>query len=116
MRTVNNPLLWKSEVDYSHSKIIDDPRNNSAWNQRWFATHEGQIAISSAKGEGTSGIKCNDSQEGRVILSADMASEEAHYALCGAKLDPYNESPWRYLIGVLMEQWRYAHKKGNEGE
>ncbi len=22
----------------------------------------------------------------------------------GARLDPYNESPWRYLIGILREQ------------
>ena len=39
--------------------------------------------------------------------------EEASYALYGANLDPYNESPWRYLIGVLMEQWRVAQREGN---
>ena len=38
--------------------------------------------------------------------------EEASYALHGANLDPYNESPWRYLIGVLMEQWRVAQRGG----
>ncbi|KAL3798067.1 hypothetical protein HJC23_012358, partial [Cyclotella cryptica] len=116
VRTVNNPQLWKSEVDYSHSKILDDPRNNSAWNQRWFATHEGQIALSSAASEGPTGNTCNDLKGGRVILPLDVAAEEAHYALCGAKLDPYNESPWRYLIGVLMEQWRFAQREGNEVE
>jgi len=47
-----------------------------------------------------------------VILSLEKAKEEASYALSGAKVDPFNESPWRYLIGVLMEQWRYAQRKG----
>jgi protein farnesyltransferase/geranylgeranyltransferase type-1 subunit alpha len=26
-------------------------------------------------------------------------------------LDPFNESPWRYLIGVLMEQRRWAQRE-----
>lgn len=55
-------------------------------------------------------------REKGIILSLELADEEAHYARCGAELDPYNESPWRYLIGVLMEQWRSAHKEGNVGE
>jgi hypothetical protein len=29
--------------------------------------------------------------------------EEADYAIKGAELDPYNESPWRYLIGLIKE-------------
>ncbi|EED94535.1 RAB geranylgeranyl transferase [Thalassiosira pseudonana CCMP1335] len=89
IRTINNPQLWSSEIEYSHSKILSDPRNNSAWNQRWFATHEGQIASTNAS---------------------------AHYALCGAKIDPFNESPWRYLIGVLVEQWRSVHRGGSTKE
>ncbi len=84
---------------------MDDPRNNSAWNQRWFATHEGQIAAALTAGESA-----------QSVLSLDLAEEEAHYGICGAKLDPYNESPWRYLIGVLMEQWRFAQKDGTDGE
>ena len=52
----------------------------------------------------------------RGILSLDMAAEEAHYAICGAELDPYNESPWRYLIGVIMEQWRYIQKEGSTND
>jgi hypothetical protein len=46
------------------------------------------------------------------ILSFDKAKEEASYALGGANADIYNESPWRYLIGILMEQWRYATSGG----
>jgi protein farnesyltransferase/geranylgeranyltransferase type-1 subunit alpha len=110
---MNHPDLWKSEIEYSHTKIKEDPRNNSAWSQRWFATHKGQVA--SFAGLETF-ISCTELRERGVILSLEMADEEAHYALCGAEIDPYNESPWRYLIGVLMEQWRCAQRENNSQE
>ena len=46
-------------------------------------------------------------------LSYEKAKEESSYALSGAKVDPFNESPWRYLIGVLTEQWRVSHREGD---
>ena len=65
--------------------IQKDIRNNSAWNQRWFVCHRGK--------------------PGNQPLSLDMAQREADFAIDqGAALDPYNESPWRYLIGILREQ------------
>ena len=68
----------------AHKLILQDPRNNSAWNQRWFAVHRGSK---------------------KDTLPLEVARHEADYAiLTGATLDPYNESPWRYLIGVLKEQ------------
>ena len=70
---------------------MEDPRNNSAWNPRWFALHEGRSDV----------------------LSLDNAREECRYAMSGAAIDPFNECPWRYLVGVLMEQWRCAHKGGS---
>jgi protein farnesyltransferase/geranylgeranyltransferase type-1 subunit alpha len=110
---MKNSDLWKSEIEYSHTKIKDDPRNNSAWSQRWFATHRGQVA--SFAGLGTF-ISYDELRKKGVILSSELADEEAHYALCGAEIDPYNESPWRYLIGVLMEQWRCAQRENNSHE
>lgn len=105
IRTLNNPELWSSEIEYSHSKVLSDPRNNSAWNQRWFALHEGNVAYAAVStGGGTSSS----------VLSLEKAKEEASYALSGAKVDPYNESPWRYLIGVLMEQWRLVQREGGD--
>ncbi len=47
------------------------------------------------------------------MLTLENAREESRYALSGAKIDPFNECPWRYLIGVLMEQWRCAQKGGS---
>lgn len=46
------------------------------------------------------------------MLTLEKAREESNYALSGANIDPFNECPWRYLIGVLMEQWRCARKSG----
>jgi protein farnesyltransferase/geranylgeranyltransferase type-1 subunit alpha len=68
--------------------IQKDPRNNSAWNERWFAVH-----------------KCLK----QPPLSLDKCRAEADYAIFqGAALDPYNESPFRYLIGLLQEQQQQA--------
>jgi protein farnesyltransferase/geranylgeranyltransferase type-1 subunit alpha len=65
--------------------IQQDIRNNSTWNQRWFVSHRGR--------------------SGNNPLSRDDARREADFAIDeGATLDPYNESPWRYLIGILREQ------------
>lgn len=62
--------------------IRKDPRNNSAWNERWFASHRAS----------------------REPLTLDQCRKEADFALDGAKIDPYNESPFRYLIGIIREQ------------
>jgi Protein prenyltransferase alpha subunit repeat len=70
--------------------IEKDPRNNSAWNQRWFVCHRG------------GSVK---------TLSFETAKREADYAIQGAGLDPYNESPWRYLIGILKEQCKVSEDK-----
>jgi protein farnesyltransferase/geranylgeranyltransferase type-1 subunit alpha len=68
--------------------IQDDPRNNSAWNQRWFAVHR---AV-------------------KEPLTLELCRHEADYAIhTGATLDPFNESPWRYLIGLLREQSSCDH-------
>lgn len=65
--------------------IQEDPRNNSAWNQRWFSIHRGTKI---------------------QLLPPDVARAEADYAITVATLDPYNESPWVYFVGILREQCR----------
>lgn len=103
IRTLNNPELWSLEIEYSHTKVLSDPRNNSAWNQRWFALHEGKVMIPSSS--------VNNDLPG---ITLEKAREETQYALSGAKVDPYNESPWRYLIGIVMEQWRCVQRRGDD--
>jgi protein farnesyltransferase/geranylgeranyltransferase type-1 subunit alpha len=83
LRHVDNEPVWAQELEYCDKLIHQDPRNNSAWNQLWFVCHRG----------------------GRVkVLDAETAVQQADYAIQGARLDPYNESPWRFLIGVVQEQ------------
>eukprot|EP00536_Pseudo-nitzschia_multiseries_P009103 jgi/Psemu1/199917/e_gw1.247.19.1 len=90
MMTVDDEDAWGRELGFVAALIEDDARNNSAWNQRWFVTHH---------------------RGGKSPLSLEEARTEATFALdAGASIDPYNESPWRYLVGVLREQQRLKHR------
>lgn len=80
----NNNDIWKYEMNFIIELIQLDHRNNSAWNQRWFISHHGQNK--------------------QYVLSSEQADIEAEYALSIAAIDPYNESPFRYLIAILKEQ------------
>jgi len=82
LSTVNETMIWKTELIFVNTLIKEDIRNNSAWNQRWFASHYGK----------------------KVPLSLENAIVEIDYSLEAATIDPYNESPWRYLIALLREQ------------
>jgi len=83
--TANNPTIWDLELKYTDELITQDVRNNSPWNHRWFASHRAKKV---------------------PPLNVEKAILEAEYAIRIAEIDPFNESPWRYLIGVLKEQWR----------
>lgn len=75
--------LWEDELNYAHSLLVDDIRNNSAWNHRWFIVH-----------------KCNTT----TSLFLELAQREVEYALEAAEKDPWNESPWSYFMGIVREQ------------
>ena len=53
-----------------------------AWNQRWFATHKGK----------------------RNKLDLEKANREIEYGMKKAGADPFNESPWRYIVALVQEQ------------
>jgi len=80
IKSVNRDALWYEEKIFAHKLINEDPFNNSAWNHRWFVSHRG----------------CN-------TISEEYMRMEADYAIKAAELDPYNESPWRYLLGLIRE-------------
>jgi protein farnesyltransferase/geranylgeranyltransferase type-1 subunit alpha len=82
LREINLESWFKEEIEFCHELTKQDCRNNSAWNQRWFAVHRGT----------------------KNALNAELAQLEIDYTLHMASIDPYNESPWRYLIGILREQ------------
>jgi protein farnesyltransferase/geranylgeranyltransferase type-1 subunit alpha len=79
--STQDELLWNDELEFSHSLLLDDMRNNSAWNHRWFICHQG----------------------GSEALGVKILHREAQYALHAVEADPFNESPWRYMIGLLKE-------------
>jgi len=88
------PSIYNSELDYVHKLILDDPRNNSAWNHRWFITHKG----------------CTR----KPLSSLEDVQKEITYAMQCAEVDPFNESPWRYVIGFLEECKKYSGSEGND--
>jgi len=87
--------LWDGELAYVEKKISADIRNNSAWNQRWFAVH----GVASKLGGGKYSAKT-----------------EVDYALSIVAMDCHNESPLRYLLGVLKSCWKGEEIKEGEEE
>jgi len=86
---VNDPILWEDEYVYVQSLIAQDCFNNSAWNQKWFVCHRGMH---------------------HVPLTPTVAQQEIDETLDCAAIDPTNESPWRYLIGIVKEQGKKLPK------
>ena len=79
--------VWEDEMIFVDQLIQNDVRNNSAWNQRWFTSHHGG---------GGGGAK--------HVLDEKTALCEADYALLMGRMDPHNESSWRYLFAIIKEQ------------
>lgn len=106
----NDNVIWIQEQGYTDVLIQMDPRNNSAWNHRWFVIHRGQQPQPQQPQPQQQQQQEEEQppEEGIVTrgyrLDLATAKQEAEYALQGARLDPFNESPWRYLIAILKEQ------------
>eukprot|EP00850_Spirogloea_muscicola_P011759 SM000074S21669 [mRNA] locus=s74:229546:231464:+ [translate_table: standard] len=70
---------WEGELEFCSELLLDDVRNNSAWNQRY-------MVITEAPDLGG--------------LDAQRAAEVA-FAAAAIQRAPGNESPWRYLRGLF---------------
>ena len=77
--------LIADEFKVVEGLLDDDWRNNSAWNHRWFLWNS--IKKGGQEGEG------------------DRLSVEAYYAMDIIKRDKHNESPFKYLRGILVKIW-----------
>ncbi|KAJ2890205.1 CAAX geranylgeranyltransferase alpha subunit [Coemansia aciculifera] len=75
--------IWDQEMAYVETQINQDVRNNSAWNQRYFVLTANQPADV-------------------FVLTDDVADKEIAYVMDKIKLAPNNESPWSYIVGLLM--------------
>ncbi|GMI13235.1 hypothetical protein TrVE_jg11037 [Triparma verrucosa] len=67
--------VWEGEKEWVEGVVGRDGRNNSGWSYRWFVVF----------GEG-----------GEVDLKSEVT-----YTLNQCTLDPHNESPFKYLTGLL---------------
>lgn len=94
LMSIDEESVWENEMEFVCNLIQVDIRNNSAWNQRWLVSHRGKKRRQSPP------------------IGLDVARREADFAIKhGSMLDPYNESPWRYLIGILQEQCQHYKKQ-----
>ncbi|GMR48672.1 hypothetical protein PMAYCL1PPCAC_18867, partial [Pristionchus mayeri] len=73
-------LPAQPELDYSLKLIMEDPRNNSAWNYRYFIL-----------------------QRAGRLTDKNTIDTETNMALQLACKLPNNESVWNYLTGILAE-------------
>ncbi|XP_064540876.1 protein farnesyltransferase/geranylgeranyltransferase type-1 subunit alpha [Drosophila montana] len=75
IRTFN---LYDDELDFVDRLICEDPRNNSAWNQRFFVLKH-------------------------LGFTPEVIKRELAYAMNRIRVIKNNESPWNYLVGVLRQ-------------
>ncbi|KAF9213899.1 CAAX geranylgeranyltransferase alpha subunit [Podila verticillata] len=71
---------WAEELEYIDELLAIDIRNNSAWNQRFYAFTQGPLG-----------------------LSRENVEKEIQYTKVKIERTPGNESPWVYLGGVLRK-------------
>mmetsp|Transcript_27858 Transcript_27858/g.41309 ORF Transcript_27858/g.41309 Transcript_27858/m.41309 type:complete len:314 (+) Transcript_27858:3-944(+) len=85
LKIINMESKWTAEIEYINDLLEADVRNNSAWNQRWLVSHRGSKS---------------------KPFPVEAASEEVNFVISKAREDPYNESPWRYFVALIKEQFR----------
>ena len=110
--------LWDSELPYIESLLLEDVRNNSAWNHRWFvvfcrdtdpAVHSIQdlnneptaAAAKAVAGEDTEAVGRGNK---KIKINPAIIEREIEYAKQAIRAAPQNQSPWNYLRGVLRNQ------------
>jgi protein farnesyltransferase/geranylgeranyltransferase type-1 subunit alpha len=70
--------LWHGEVEFVETLIEQDLRNNSAWNQRWYAVHRNPLEP----------------------INKHILQRELEYSMQSILLVANNESSWNYLRGL----------------
>ena len=70
---------WDGEIQYVNKMLINDYRNNSAWNQRWFVIH--------------------NSNNNNVPMNETLTNE-LNFTFKSIETIKFNESSWNYLRGL----------------
>lgn len=77
---INKFDLLDGEIEYTNRLLLNDVRNNSAWNHRFYVQ------------EKLGKLKDKD---------CDYFKNELEFVLEKIKLAPNNESSWNYLVGII---------------
>lgn len=105
--------LWDSELPYIESLLLEDVRNNSAWNHRWFVVfcRDTDPAVHSIKdlnnelgavaGGGTEATVTGNK---KIKVDPVIIEREIEYTKQAIRKAPQNQSPWNYLRGVLRNK------------
>jgi Protein prenyltransferase alpha subunit repeat len=121
--TTTTTSLYEQEIIYIESLIEMDHRNNSAWNHRWFISHQRQQheqqqqqqqheqqppssheKQSSELFPPSTATTTAITNHPTTCLSPNYVTMEMNYGISIAQMDPYNESPFRYCMALIKEQ------------
>ena len=69
--------LYDKELEYVEQLLLEDVRNNSAWNQRYFVI------------------------ENTTSFEPEVIDREVDFAISKILIVKRNESPWNYLRGLV---------------
>eukprot|EP00892_Ulva_mutabilis_P011120 jgi/Ulvmu1/8380/UM042_0087.1 len=104
--------LWKQEWAYAEKMTLEDPRNNSSWNQRaWLLGKSlaARLQRSNANSPGSlqhtpdqALLEDPDDKQPRFLTGSirDWLAREAQYVKDHVTSMPHNESAWNYLVGL----------------
>ncbi|KAM3569167.1 hypothetical protein VYU27_008731 [Nannochloropsis oceanica] len=100
---------WEAEKQFVDELLEEDPRNNSAWNQRWFIVHAHELSPHHLMREGG---EEGGNTEAKAVAAAAIRDREMAYAWTAIREEGgreggrglgENESAWAYLRGYLKE-------------
>jgi protein farnesyltransferase/geranylgeranyltransferase type-1 subunit alpha len=88
--------LWDDadEMGYVEKLLVEDIRNNSAWNHRWYLVF--------------------GRPHGEPFANKNVVDREVAFAEKAIRLAPQNESPWSYLRALYSKAYGSAALKDSE--
>ncbi|CAI5530241.1 unnamed protein product [Closterium sp. Naga37s-1] len=105
---------WHGELTFCEKLLDDDVRNNSAWNHRMFVLEH--LIAKQKQGAEHVGGGANQEKDSEIRVTPVTVEDEVTFAVTAIWLAPSNESPWRYLQGLIRLLEKEAEGVGKEGD
>ncbi|CAI5511458.1 unnamed protein product [Closterium sp. Naga37s-1] len=105
---------WHGELAFCERLLDDDVRNNSAWNHRMFVLEH--LIAKQKQGAEQVGGGANQEKGSEIRVTPVTVEDEVAFAVTAIWLAPSNESPWRYLQGLIRLQEKETAGVGKEGD